>query len=82
MTYVEIIGVLPPSIAAALQENLDSIELTESLSSDELGELIYEAVKQTRLSDAYFAELDIEKRRMIDALLGMLPFAGARALAG
>lgn len=80
MNYSEIIGVLPPTIVAAFQENLDSIELTESLSTDELGELIYEAVKHTRLSDAYFAELDIEKRRMIDAFLGMLPAAGARAL--
>jgi hypothetical protein len=82
MTYVEIIEALPKSIVLELQENLDSIELSSKMSSDEVAELIYEAVKLTRVGDAYLAELDIEKRRMIDALLGLIPWAGARALAG
>ena len=80
MTYNEIIGVLPRSVAVELQENLDSIELTTQSTADEVGELIHEATKLTKLGDAYLHGLDDEKRRMVDAFFEMLPAAGARAL--
>lgn len=80
MTYDGIIRALPVPVQEALFENLDSFVITGESSREEVSELITNAVRLTKLSDAYLAIEDLNKKQIVDDLLSAVPMAGTDAV--
>lgn len=69
MNYADIVKALPKDVADTLQAELDNVNISSSMSQDEVHELAEDAVKLTRLKVVI---ADDEKRRLVDTLLSFV----------
>jgi hypothetical protein len=77
MNFAEIMQALPISVADLLQSELDSVQLSTDLEPSKVRELLDTAVQRTKTK---MVVLDAEKRRLVNAVLSLLPQAGVQAI--
>lgn len=69
MNYADIVKALPKDVADTLQVELDNVNITDTMSEDEVFELAEDAIKLTRIKVVID---DDEKRRLVDTLLSFV----------